>query len=142
MVEALRRALAGASRRRVFFFYIATFLVSISLLRGDTWKAIAAKIVFVAIGFFFVFLFELYKGWRFVAAKPWLNSMQLWKRFFIAIGVVSAAYVFLAIYLAIFYSNPDGLSLLFPFYVFFIVSVALPFFWEIKELHAIENKGE
>uniref|UniRef100_A0A1I9YUB7 Uncharacterized protein n=1 Tax=Paraburkholderia sprentiae WSM5005 TaxID=754502 RepID=A0A1I9YUB7_9BURK len=98
--------------------------------------------MFVAIGFLFVFLFELYKGWRVVAGKPQLDSGQLWKRFVIVVGVVSAIYISLAVYLAVSAGTPDGLALLFPFYLCFLFSSALPFFWEFRGLGTIESEGE
>jgi hypothetical protein len=137
MIEAFKRAVSGASRRRQFFFYIVVFLVMTSLFRGNAWKAIVAKIAFVAIGVLFVFLFELYKGWRVVSGKPQLDSGQLWKRLFIVVGVMSAIYISLAVYLAVFAGNPNGLALLFPFYFCFLFSSALPFFWEFRELRTI-----
>lgn len=142
MVEAFKRAASGASRRAPFFFYIAAFLVATSLFRGNAWKAIVAKLAFVVIGFLFVFLFELYKAWRVIAGKPQLDSGQLWKRFFVVVGVLSVIYILLAVGLAVFAANPDGLALLFPFYFCFLFAIALPFFWEFRGSRTNESKGE
>lgn len=142
MINAFKRAVSGTSRRTPFFLYIAVFLVATSLFRHNAWEAIVAKLVFVVIGFLFVFLFELYKGWRVVTGKPQLDSGQLWKRFFIVVGVVSAIYILLAVRLAVFAGNPDGLALLFPFYLCFLFSSVLPFFWEFRGLRTNESEGD
>jgi hypothetical protein len=141
MLEAFRRAMSGASRRRLFF-HIAVVLVTVSLFWGNNWKVIAAKFAFVAIGFLCVFLFELHKGWRVVAGKRQLGSSQLWRRFFIVVWVVSAIYIGLALYIAVFANEPDGLVFLFPFYFCFLFSCALPFFWEFRDLRTIEGEGD
>ena len=142
MLEAFRCAISGSSRRSPLFFHIAVVLVTVSLFRGNNWKAIAGKIAFVAIGFLFVFLFELYKGYRSAAGQPQLNGGQLWRRFVIVAVALSTIYIGLAVYLAVFSGNPDGLALLFPFYLILLFSCALPLFWEVRDLRAIENEGD
>ena len=142
MLEAFMRAISEGSRRSPLFSHIAVVLVTVSLFRGNNWKAIASKVAFVAIGFLFVFLFEFYKGCRTAAGGPQLNGGQLWRRFAIVAVLLSITYIGLVVYLAVFSGNPDGLALLFPFYLLLLFSCALPLFWELRDLRVIENEGD
>lgn len=141
MLEVLERAVSGTSKRVRFFSHIAVVLVSVSLFRGNNWKAIVAKMAFLAIGLLFVFLFELYKWWRTAAGGPRLNGRQLWRRFVIVAVVLLVIYIGLTLYLAVFSDNPNGLALLFPFYLLLLFLCALPLFWEFRDLRTIESEG-
>lgn len=141
MLEVLERAVSGTSKRVRFLSHIAVVLVSVSLFRGNNWKAIVAKMAFLAIGLLFVFLFERYKWWRTAAGGPRLNGRQLWRRFVIVAVVLLVIYIGLTLYLAVFSDNPNGLALLFPFYLLLLFLCALPLFWEFRDLRTIESEG-
>lgn len=56
--------------------------------------------------------------------------------------MVFIAYILSAVYLAMRLRNPDGLALFFPFFICILISIALPFFWEIRELQSIRHEDK
>jgi hypothetical protein len=140
--DVLGRAVSGSTRRGRFFAHIAVVLVSFSVLRHNNWQTILFKLAMLAIGYLVVYMFELYKGWRFAMDKPWLDRWQLWK-LLLAVGtLLSVIYVGAAVCLAVFAKRPDGLTVLFPLYLLILLSFALTLYWEFRDLADTDGQDD
>jgi hypothetical protein len=134
MLNVLTLAMQGTLRKGRFFLHVAVIVALASVLQGGNWSAIFVRLVLIAVQIGFVFFFESYKAWRYVSGKPHLNQRQLWRCFFVSSSILFVAFVGAAICFSVFAGNPNGLALLSPFLLAFMVTFSVLLYWESKYL--------